>query len=87
MRQRFHTAQWVDFPREQVFAFFADPANLPPLMPKWQRARLEGVQYLAQPELSGGVGRGVTHYDQFSAGSVGSAATRVGRFHRRVSLE
>ena len=33
MTQRFTTSQWVPFPVEQVFAFFADPANLPRLMP------------------------------------------------------
>jgi hypothetical protein len=33
-----------------VFAFFADPANLPPLMPSWQRARVEQVEYVSPPE-------------------------------------
>jgi ligand-binding SRPBCC domain-containing protein len=41
MRHTFHTEQWLPYPTEQVFAFFADPANLPPLMPRWQRARVE----------------------------------------------
>ena len=41
MRHRFQIEQWVPYPRERVFAFFADPANLPPLMPGWQRARVE----------------------------------------------
>jgi ligand-binding SRPBCC domain-containing protein len=41
MRHTFHTEQWVPYPRDRVFAFFADPANLPPLMPAWQRARVE----------------------------------------------
>ncbi len=41
MRHTFQSEQWVPYPRERVFAFFADPANLPPLMPAWQRARVE----------------------------------------------
>jgi ligand-binding SRPBCC domain-containing protein len=41
MRHTFHSEQWVPYPRDRVFAFFADPANLPPLMPAWQRARVE----------------------------------------------
>jgi ligand-binding SRPBCC domain-containing protein len=46
MRHSFQTEQWVPYPREQVFAFFADPANLPPLMPPWQRARVERAKYV-----------------------------------------
>jgi len=41
MRHTFQSEQWVPHRRERVFAFFADPANLPPLMPRWQRARVE----------------------------------------------
>jgi ligand-binding SRPBCC domain-containing protein len=40
MRHHFQSQQWVPYPRKRVFAFFADPANLPPLMPRWQRARV-----------------------------------------------
>jgi ligand-binding SRPBCC domain-containing protein len=43
MRHNFKTEQWVPYPRDRVFAFFANPANLPPLMPRWQRARVEKV--------------------------------------------
>lgn len=32
---------WLPFPIEQTFAFFADPRNLPPLMPSWQQARID----------------------------------------------
>jgi ligand-binding SRPBCC domain-containing protein len=49
MRHSFQTEQWVPYPRERVFAFFSNPANLPPLMPGWQRARVERV---ARPLLS-----------------------------------
>jgi ligand-binding SRPBCC domain-containing protein len=40
MRHTFQSEQWVPYPRERVFAFFADPANLPPLMPRWQHAQV-----------------------------------------------
>lgn len=50
MRQHFATEQWLPFPRELVFAFFANPANLPPLMPAWQRARIDEVTLLPPPQ-------------------------------------
>jgi ligand-binding SRPBCC domain-containing protein len=60
MRHSFQTEQWLPYPRERVFAFFADPANLPPLMPRWQRARVERALYVAPPAPStGGVAAGV----------------------------
>jgi ligand-binding SRPBCC domain-containing protein len=37
----FHSEQWLPLPAELVFAFFANPANLPRLMPGWQNARIE----------------------------------------------
>ena len=49
MRHSFQTEQWVPYLTERVFAFFADPANLPPLMPGWQRARVEKATYVAAP--------------------------------------
>jgi len=59
MRHSFQTEQWLPYPRERVFAFFADPANLPPLMPGWQRARVERALYVAPPASStGGVAAG-----------------------------
>src|SRR5271156_4669843 len=53
MRYKFQTGQWLPYSREKVFRFFADPANLPPLMPKWQRARIERAQYVAPAGTSG----------------------------------
>jgi ligand-binding SRPBCC domain-containing protein len=53
MRHTFQTEQWLPYPRERVFAFFADPANLPPLMPKWQRAWVEHAKYVSPPGVSG----------------------------------
>ena len=49
MSHTFHAEQWVPFPVEVVFAFFADPDNLPRLMPRWQQARIEQAQLVAPP--------------------------------------
>ena len=54
LRYKFSTEQWIAAPVEQVFAFFADPENLPRLMPRWQRAyiqqaRLVSPQQQAEP--------------------------------------
>jgi ligand-binding SRPBCC domain-containing protein len=49
MRQYFHAEQWLPYPIETAFAFFADPANLPRLMPAWQKARIERASYVPPP--------------------------------------
>ncbi len=49
MRHTFQTEQWLPFPLPTVFAFFADPQNLPPLMPAWQKAKVEEVIFVAPP--------------------------------------
>jgi ligand-binding SRPBCC domain-containing protein len=49
MEHHFQTSAWVPFPVEMVFAFFANPNNLPPLLPRWQRARIEHVDVIAPP--------------------------------------
>ena len=38
------TEQWVPFPVDRVFAFFADPLNLPRLLPAWQDARIDSLE-------------------------------------------
>jgi ligand-binding SRPBCC domain-containing protein len=55
MKHHFHTAQWVPYPRERVFAFFANPENLPPLMPPWQHARIEKLQLTANHAAKGSI--------------------------------
>ena len=48
-RRSFMTEQWIPFPVDRVFAFFADPRNLPRLMPGWQDARIDSLE-LQPPE-------------------------------------
>ena len=45
----FTAEQHLPYPIETVFAFFADPANLPRLMPAWQDARIDSADYIAPP--------------------------------------
>ena len=49
MRHVFEAEQWLPYPVPVVFAFFANPQNLPPLMPAWQKARIEELQLIAPP--------------------------------------
>lgn len=49
MTERFETRQWVPYPVELVFAFFADPRNLPHLMPPKLEARLEDARMEPAP--------------------------------------
>ena len=53
MRHRLHTQQWVPYPVEKVFAFFANPENLPPLMPHWQKARIDSASIVPPPAPRG----------------------------------
>jgi len=49
MTQRFETSQWVPYPVELVFAFFANPSNLPHLMPKKLETKLEDARVEPPP--------------------------------------
>ena len=49
MTQHFAQRQWVPFPVELVFAFFANPANLPRLMPPSLQTRIEDARILPPP--------------------------------------
>ena len=49
MPHTYHTEQWLPYPIEQAFAFFANPENLPRLMPPWQKARIEEAAFAAPP--------------------------------------
>jgi ligand-binding SRPBCC domain-containing protein len=48
MRRHFVTSQWLPYPVPVVFAFLANPQNLPLLMPPSQKARMESA-YLVAP--------------------------------------
>ena len=49
MTQRFESRQWAPFPVELVFAFLANPANLPYLMPPRLKTRIEDVRVQPPP--------------------------------------
>jgi ligand-binding SRPBCC domain-containing protein len=49
MPHRFETRQWVPFPVELTFAFFANPTNLPHLMPPVLQTRIEDARIVAPP--------------------------------------
>jgi ligand-binding SRPBCC domain-containing protein len=51
MRHTHHSEQWLPYPVELVFAFFANPENLPRLMPSWQKARIEEAAFTPPPLL------------------------------------
>jgi ligand-binding SRPBCC domain-containing protein len=57
MSQRFSTEQWVPFAPALVFAFFANPENLPRLMPRWQKARIEEAVFAPPPPQPEGAPR------------------------------
>lgn len=49
MRYRFTAEQHIPYPLETAFAFFADPVNLPRLMPPWQDARIDTATFVPPP--------------------------------------
>jgi len=49
MSQRFATAQWIPYSVDLVFAFFANPNNLPLLMPESMKMRIEEVELVPAP--------------------------------------
>ncbi len=49
MRHTFHSEQWLPYSADVVFAFFANPENLPRLMPPWQKARIEEASFAPPP--------------------------------------
>jgi ligand-binding SRPBCC domain-containing protein len=49
MMERFETRQWAPFPVELVFAFLANPSNLPHLMPPRLKTRIEDMRVQPPP--------------------------------------
>lgn len=55
MRHRFRTTQWLPYGVDFVFGFFANPTNLPSLLPEWQHARIDEIE-LHPPSRNGAYG-------------------------------
>lgn len=53
MRHTFTAEQWLPYPVATVFTFFANPDNLPRLMPSWQKSRIERATFAPPPERPG----------------------------------
>lgn len=49
MPHRFTTSQWVPYDTESVFSFFANPNNLPALMPPSLKMRIEYLRIVPPP--------------------------------------
>ena len=49
MPYTFQSEQWLPYLPAVVFSFFANPDNLPRLMPRWQRARIERANLVPAP--------------------------------------
>jgi ligand-binding SRPBCC domain-containing protein len=49
MRQRFEATQWIPYTVDLVFAFFANPKNLPLLMPEQMRMRIDKLELVPPP--------------------------------------
>ncbi|MGA8429121.1 MAG: SRPBCC family protein [Candidatus Sulfotelmatobacter sp.] len=67
--------QWVGFPLDRVFAFFADPENLPLIMPASLGTQLVRVNRIAPPPPEG-----VGDSEQLPTNAVGTGSTIVVSF-------
>ena len=59
MHHHFESEQWLPYPVEHVFAFFANPENLPRLMLPWQKARIEEASFAPPPPRPPGQNSGL----------------------------
>ncbi|ADV81980.1 SRPBCC family protein [Terriglobus saanensis] len=72
MKHCFKAEQWLPYPVEGVFAFFANPVHLPPLMPAWQDARIEEA-VLKSP----GAAPASTSGSQYRSSAAGTGTTMI----------
>lgn len=77
MRHQYITRQWIPYPVHVVFAFFANPENLPALMPGWQQVRMEGLQMVHPPP---------SRHGDAPKGPVAGAGTRMTIRFRPIPL-
>ncbi len=70
MIQRIVTCQWVPFTVDVVFAFFANPQNLPALMPAGMKTRIEDIRLVPAP--TGPMSRGLYGAIETMAAGVGT---------------
>ena len=68
MPYSFRSEQWLPYPVEIVFAFFADPENLPVLIPSALRARLERTTLVPPTRVNGA---------SYSSGAAGAGSQIV----------
>jgi len=52
MPYRAEFEQWIPAPLVNVFEFFADPMNLPRIMPAWMRVNIEEIAIVPPPDYS-----------------------------------
>ena len=57
--QRFHFSDWVPFPVEPVFLFFANPENLPRIMPPSTGTRIDALRLVAPSSQAAGLSQPV----------------------------
>lgn len=67
MVNRFATSQWVPLRQEVVFAFFANPHNLPKLMPEDSQTRIEELRIVPAHSKGSNTGSAIPH-EQIAAG-------------------
>jgi ligand-binding SRPBCC domain-containing protein len=77
MRHIYHSEQWLPYPIELVFAFFANPENLPRLMLAWQKARIEEASFAPPPPTPWSTGSTPSLKDPRFTGIAVGAGTRI----------
>ena len=82
--------QWVPFPVERVFAFFANPENLPRIMPAASGTKILALKRVAPPSAPAGAaavsaaGVGSTIVTSFPRLLLFAGAGAVDRAHHRI---